>query len=379
MTTGETARSIVIHRPGGYDRLELERHVPATPGPGEVRVRAEAVGVNYADCAVRWGVYKSARELVGYPMTPGFEFAGVVDAVGPDVPQPASRNVHAGPSGADDRSGPQSPTWVPRVGDRVFGVRLFGAYSSHPVAPAYQVFPIPSGWSASQAAAFPVAFLTAYYALFQCVRIPREATILVHSAAGGVGTALLQLARVQGWRVVGVVGSNHKVGTAREFGADEVIVRSEEDMWGSARRYAPEGYDAILDASGPETLKRSYEHLAPTGKLVVYGFHTMLPRSTPSGGGRINWWKVFRGWMKMPRINPLHMTSLNRTVAGFNLSFLGDRRDILEESMGAMIPWIDAGRIAPPQVTEYAFEDAASAHRAIESARTTGKLVLTLC
>jgi len=351
VTAAAHRRVIRVHAPGGYDRLSLESEPMPEPGPGEVRVATRGVGVNYADCAVRWGVYKSARELVGWPIVPGFEFAGEVDAVGPGVPE------H-------------------QPGDPVFGVRLFGSYASHVVAPAHQVFPQPEGWSAPEAAAFPVAFLTAYYALFQCVRIRRDATVLVHSAAGGVGTALLQLARIQGWRVVGVVGGDHKAETARRFGADEVIVRSREDLWAAARKHAPGGYDAILDASGPATLSQSYEHLAPTGKLVVYGFHTMLPRSSKHGRGRINWARVAWERIRLPRLSPFHMTSENRTVAGFNLSFVGDRADLLEDSMGALLPWINRGEIQPPHVTPYLFADVSKAHRAIESAQTTGKLVL---
>lgn len=361
--TPETRTLIRVHSPGGYEHLVTETEPLPEPEPGEVRVENRAVGVNYADCAVRWGVYKSARELVGWPIVPGFEFAGQVDALGPG-------GEAIGPGG--EAAGASSHG----VGDPVMGVRLFGGYASHVTAPVAQVFPKPGAWSFEEAAAFPVAFLTAYYALFQCVRIREGGTLLVHSAAGGVGTALLQLARIRGWRAVGVVGRPHKADTAREFGASEVIVRSEEDLWEAAHRYAPNGYDAVLNASGPETLARSYDALAPTGKLVVYGFHTMLPRSNRRGRGRMNWLKATRGWFRMPRISPLHMTSENRTVAGFNLSFLGSRQDLLDEAMGQLLPWIEEGRIQPPSVTTYPLSEAGEAHRAIESAMTTGKLVL---
>jgi NADPH:quinone reductase-like Zn-dependent oxidoreductase len=371
MTANRTV--VRVHSPGGYERLELETEPLLEPGPGEVRVRTRAVGVNYADCAVRWGVYRSARELVGWPIVPGFEFAGEVDAAEPETRStPSAGGDEPGRDGAAEWTPPRRP----RVGDRVFGVRLFGGYASHVTAPAAQVFPLPKGWTDEQAAAFPVAFLTAYHGLFQCVRIREGGTILVHSAAGGVGTALLQLARIRGWRAIGVVGRRHKEAVAREFGAAEVIVREEEDLWAAAHRHAPGGYDAVLDASGPETLAHSFEALAPTGKLVVYGFHTMLPRSSHRGRGRMSWTRAALGWLRTPRFSPLRMTADNRTVAGFNLSFLGDRQDLLDEAMADLLPWIAEGRIQPPATTTYPLDRVGEAHRALESAMTTGKLVL---
>jgi NADPH:quinone reductase-like Zn-dependent oxidoreductase len=344
---------VVVHGPGGYDRLRLESGPDPRPQPGQILVATRAVGVNYADCCVRWGVYRSARERVGWPITPGFEFAGtVVESV-------------------DSAS-----SWV--AGDLVFGVTLFGGYSSHVVVPEQQLFPLPEGWSFEEAAGFPAVFLTAYHALFQNFRITSDMSMLIHSAAGGVGTALLQLAKIAGCRTVGVVGAPHKVEVARRFGADEVIDKSRNDLWREASRLAPDGYDAVLDANGPATLRESYKHLAPTGKLVVYGFHTMLPRSTEGGSGRLNPLLIARNWMRVPRFNPLKMTGDNRSVIAFNLSFLPHRGDLLVEAMGDLLTWVREGRIRPPAVTRYPLDRVADAHRDLESGGTTGKLVLTV-
>ncbi|MEM7039570.1 MAG: alcohol dehydrogenase catalytic domain-containing protein, partial [Bacteroidota bacterium] len=108
-------KKVVIHKPGGYTRLQVEEHPDPKPGKGEVLVEVKAAGVNYADCAVRWGLYESAKKFVGWPITPGFEFAGVVEAVGDDAGE-----------------------W--KAGDEVFGVSFFGAYASKLVVPAHQVF-----------------------------------------------------------------------------------------------------------------------------------------------------------------------------------------------------------------------------------------------
>ena len=303
--------------------------------------------MNYADCAVRWGLYESAKKFVGYPITPGFEFAGKVAALGEGV------------TGFE-------------VGQDVFGVRLFGSYATQVCVPAHQVRALPKGWSKVQAAGFPAVFFTAYHALFQQQRLRPGMKILVHSAAGGVGTALLQLGKIAGCEMTGVVGSSHKVDTARQFGADHVIDKSTQDLWREAEKIAPEGFDVVLDANGYATLKDSWAHVRPTGKLVIYGFHTMLPKQ----GGKLNWPKLIWGWIKTPRFNPIDLPNQNKSILSFNLSFLFDRRDLFSEGMDDMLRWIAEGRIQPPATRCFPLKDAAEAHKAIESGQSVGKLIL---
>lgn len=340
-------RQVVIPRAGGYDRLTFETRPVPTPAADEVVVASEAIGVNYADCVVRMGLYASARKYVGWPITPGFEFAGTVHAVGASVTDL-------------------------KPGDRVFGVTRFGGYSTHVTVPRHQVFSLPARLDMAQAAGFPTVFLTAYFALFELAHPRPGNTLLVHSAAGGVGGALLQLGRIAGCRTVGVVGGSHKVETARALGADVVIDKSREDLWRAAEQAAPHGYDVVLDANGVSTLRESYRHLARPGKLVLYGFHSMLPRQ----GGRPNWVKLAADFLRTPRFNPLQLTGDNASVLAFNLSYLFERRDVLEESMGRLLTWLDEGRITPPPVTRFAFDRVADAHRTLESGATVGKLVL---
>lgn len=343
-------RKIVIHSPGGYGQLKLEEQPDPMPGDGEVVVETAAIGVNFADCCVRLGVYASAKKYVGWPITPGFEFAGTVKSVGVR-------------SSGDADIAP---------GSKVFGVVRFGAYATHVVAPAANLYPVPSGFTLEQAGGFATVYLTAYHALFQCAQAAKGQTILIHSAAGGVGSALIELAKIAGCRTIGVVGSPHKVEHARSLGCDVVIDKSRESLWPAVERAAPDGVDIACDANGPATLADSYNHLRPTGRLVVYGFHTMLPKT----GGRLNYLQALWGLWKIPRFNPFHMVSENKGVIGFNLSFLFDRQDLLGQAMRELLAWANSGRLQPPQVTTYPFADVAKAHEAIESGQTTGKLVL---
>jgi len=340
-------RHVVIHRPGGYERLAVEDTPDRAPGPDEVLVEVEAIGVNYADCVIRMGLYSSAKEYVGWPITPGFEVAGKIAASG---------------TGAAD--------FAP--GDDVVAITLFGGYAEKLVVAAHQVRRRPAGWTAVQAAGMPTVFLTAWYALVHCAATQAGHTVLVHSAAGGVGGALLQLARNAGARAIGVVGGAHKVETARRLGAAEVIDKSSEDLWTAAARYAPDGYDAVFDANGVATLKQSYLHLRPTGRLIVYGHHSMLPR----GRGRPNPLALAWHWLRLPRFDPLRMTEQNRSVMAFNLSYLFAERRTLERALDQILDWILEGRIEPPPVTTFALADVADAHRALETGTTVGKLVL---
>lgn len=341
------ARKVVIPRAGGYEQLTLEPLTVPEPAAGEVVVATEAIGVNYADCVVRMGLYASAKKYVGWPITPGFEFAGTVHAVGEGVTDLAP-------------------------GARVLGVTRFGGYATHVAVPRHQVFPQPSKLDVFQAAGFPTVFMTAYFGLLELAHARAGATVLVHSAAGGVGSALLQLGRLTGCRMVGVVGGTHKVEAARAMGADVIIDKSREDLWEAAERASPGGYDVVLDANGVSTLRQSYEHLAPTGRLVIYGFHSMLPRR----GGHPNWLKLAVDWLRTPRFNPLAMTGDNKSVLAFNLSYLFEKRELLAAPMEQLLTWVEEGRLTTPPVTRYEMARVAEAHRALESGTTVGKLIL---
>jgi NADPH:quinone reductase-like Zn-dependent oxidoreductase len=343
----ENTRKVVVHKAGGHDRLKIETAPMPRPGRDGVLIEVKATGVNFADTIVRMGLYASAKEYVGWPITPGFEVAGVVAETG------------AGVEGV-------------RPGDEVFAVTLFNGYSAHVVVDRAYVFSKPEGVTFEQAAAIPAVFLTAWFALFELAH-PRAGQIaLVHSAAGGVGGSLVQLLKVAGCEVVGVVGSSHKVDAVKALGADRVIDKSTHDLWREAKRHAPSGYDLVLDANGVSTLRASYDHLRRAGKLVVYGFHSMMPKT----GGRPNWPKLAVDYLRTPRFNPLAMTNDSKSVLAFNLSFLYDRKDILRDAMGDIARWLAEGKITPPPIVTYPLEDVARAHADIESGRTIGKLVL---
>ena len=340
-------KKIVIKKYGGYNQLQyLDVSVPKPP-PGHILVRTKSIGVNYADVCVRWGIYESAKKLKGLPITPGFEFSGKIEELGEGV-----KNF--------------------QVDDRVFGLTFFEAYSEFVIVPTHQLFKIPQNLTYDEASAFPVTFITAYHALFQNIILRKNMKILIHSAAGGVGSSLVQLAKTKGCHVTGVVGKTHKVPLVEKLGADKVIDKSKEQLWTKAESISPEGFDIILDANGYSTLKDSYGHLKPTGKLISYGFHSMLPKK----GGKINYISLALNYLKSPWFNPVHMSNLNKSLITFNLSFLFSRKDLLEEAIFDLLSILKEEKIKLPPITTFPLKEVAKAHQAIESGETIGKIVL---
>lgn len=341
-------QKVVIHKAGDYRQLKIEEAPDLKPRDNEVVIAVRASGINYADIIIRWGLYESAKQMVGWPITPGFEFSGTVKVTGSKVTQY-------------------------KAGDKVFGVSLFNAYASEVAVEEDRIYPLPEGMSFEEAAGFPAVFMTAYHALFQNVVVRPGMTALIHSAAGGVGSSLVQLCRIYGIKTIGVVGSTHKIPTVKKLGCDFVIDKSRENLWKKVEEYAAGGVDLAFDANGVETLRESYNHLAPCGKLIAYGAHSMFPKK----GGKVNWPKLIWDFLKTPRFNSLNMTSENKSLITFNLSFLFERKDLFQEAMDQLLAWYKEGKLVCPPVKAYPFNGVGEAHMDLESGKTVGKLVLT--
>lgn len=340
-------KAISVAKAGGFERLRLVDMPDLRPAAGQVLVETRAVGVNFADVVVRLGLYESAKKYVGWPITPGFEFSGEVAALGEDVSDL-------------------------QVGERVFGLTRFGGYASQVCVPRGQLFRVPAQLSHAQAATFPTVFLTAYYALREAVRTRPGARVLLHSAAGGVGLAALQIARADGLLPIAVVGEAHKRETALSYGAEHVIDKRTQGLWEELARIAPAGVELVLESNGAETLAQSYAHLKPTGRLIVYGFTGMLSR----GRAGPNWLKLAYDYLRLPRFHPLQMVDANKGVIAFNLSYLFDEAGLLSEAMTRMLAEVESGVLRALPVTEFALADAPEAHRALQSGTTVGKLAL---
>lgn len=342
-------KKVVIRKPGSYEKLEIQECADLNPLPDEIIISTRVAGINFADCCVRMGVYASAKKYVDWPITPGFEVSGIVDLIGENVKGFSK-------------------------GDKVVAITRFNGYATQLAVPESQVFPLPESLSFEEGAAVPAVFLTAYYAMHELVYPKKNSKMLVHSAAGGVGSALVQLGKIANCEITGVVGSTHKIEFLKSLGVESIIDKSTQDLWKEVKKIAPDGFDAVYDANGPETLMQSYHHLSPGGKLVVYGFHTMLTK----GRGTPNWLKVIKDYLMTPKFNPLNMTGDNHSVLAFNLSYLFDQQHLMNDALKMILKWFKEGKLSPPPLTTYSFNEVQNAHRALESGQTVGKLLLRI-
>jgi NADPH:quinone reductase-like Zn-dependent oxidoreductase len=336
-------RAVWITRHGGPEVLEVRETPDPVPGPGEVRVRVKAAGLNFAELMARMGLYPDAPKL---PAIVGYEVAGVVDAVGTGVTTPAP-------------------------GDRVLALVRFGGHAEAVVLPAAHALPMPADMTFEQGAALPVAYLTAYHALFRVGHLSRGQSVLVHMAAGGVGIAALQLARtVPGVTVFGTA-SAAKHAAIRDEGCDHPVDYRTRDYAAEVRQLTGgRGVDLVLDALGGADWKRGYDLLRPAGLLVTYGFANMAT------GPRRSLLHVAREFLSIPRFSPLALMEDNRGVAGVNMGHLWGEPEMVMGELAALLDLFREGRIHPRVDSTFPFAEAARAHERLQERGNVGKVLL---
>jgi len=330
-------------RHGGPDELKTRDLPDPVPGDGEIRIAVRAAGVNFADVMARLGLYPDAPKP---PVVVGYEVSGVVDAVGGGV------TTHC-------------------VGDRVVALTRFGGYADRVVVPAAFAFPIPDGLDYTTAAAIPVNYLTALIALYRMANVTTGETVLIHGAGGGVGIAATQLARLRGATIIGTASAS-KHDAIREHGVRHAIDYRTADVVAEVRRLTNgRGVDVVLDPIGGRSFADSYRLLAPLGRLVMYGVSSIAP------GERRSVWRALTTIVRMPRFKPLSLMNRNRGVFGLNVGHLWDERRQLGDAMTLLLKEVGAGRLHPVVSRTFPLEQAADAHRFMQSRGNVGKIVLT--
>ena len=236
----------------------------------------------------------------------------------------------------------------------------------------------------AQAASIPAVSLTAIYSLRLGGQFPmstsesrrKNRSILIHSAAGGVGSMLVQMSKLLGLSpIVGVVGRSSKVDAAKALGCDVVIDKSQENLWEVASKASPDGYIMICDANGVSTLHQSYMHLAPTGRLIVFGFHTNLPMGNDMLSP-VEWLRMAVKMATLPKFDAMDLTTSNKSVLGFNLSFFTEEIDLMGELYDQIGTWISEGKLECPRIVEMDLETVDDAHELIQSGKSVGKIII---
>jgi NADPH:quinone reductase len=299
-----------------------------SPGEGEILLEVRSAGVNYADTMRRRNQYLETQDL---PFTPGSEVAGTVAEVGEGVEDVAA-------------------------GDRVVTLLGTGGYAEYALVPARSLIPLPEGLDFDQAAAIPLQGLTAYHCIKTSGALKQGESVLVHAAAGGVGTLSVQMAKLLGaGTVIATASSGEKLDLARSLGAEVLIDYTEED-WPEKVREATEGKgaDAILEMVGSDFPEKNLQCLNVFGRMVVFGAASK-ERGT---------------------IVPAALMKNCHAVVGFYLPQVMRRPDLFVPSLQEIIAWISSGELQLTIGGAYPLAQAAAAHSDLEGRKTTGKLVL---
>jgi NADPH2:quinone reductase len=314
-------KAIRIHEFGGTENLIVDEIEMPVPKAGEVLIRTEASGINFADTMLRQNKYLFSPDL---PFTMGFEVAGKIEEIGEGI------------EGV-------------KVGQRVLAMMRGGGYAEYALTDAQGLMPIPDNLGSAEATALLVQGLTAL-GLLQTLH--KGQTILIHAAAGGVGTLLVQLAKIKGAKVLGTASSEEKLDKVIGLGADVGIDYTESD-WTKQVLDATDGKgaDIIIEMVGGDMGKRNFECLAMKGEMIVYG--------AASG-------QDFQ-------ISALGLLSKMQTVRGYNLNL--ETPQNMQQFTGELMQYLAEGNLKV-SVMEFPLEEAAKAHAAIEGRKTTGKVVL---
>ncbi|HXL11356.1 MAG TPA: quinone oxidoreductase [Gemmatimonadales bacterium] len=319
-------KAIRVHAPGGPEALRYEDVAQPSPTAGQVLVKVEAAGVNYIDVYQRTGLYKVAT-----PFTLGQEAAGVVSAVGPGVTDP-------------------------KPGDRVAYTSILGAYAEYAVVPADRVVVLPDGVTTRQAAAAMLQGMTAQYLASTTYPLKAGDTCLVHAAAGGVGLLLCQIASRRGARVIGTVSTREKAALARDAGARDVILYTEQDFEVEVKRLTNGvGLQVVYDSVGKTTFEKGLNCLIRRGMMVLYG-----QSSGPIGS------------LDPQVLSQKGSLFLTRPT----LAHYIETRAELVARAGEVLSWIKSGALKLRIEHEFSLAEVAEAHRALEARKTTGKLLL---
>jgi NADPH:quinone reductase-like Zn-dependent oxidoreductase len=338
-------KALVITEHGPPEVLRVQERPDPELEPGKVRVRVRAAGINFADLLARVGLYPEAPKP---PCVVGYEFAGDVESVG---------------DGVDGLS----------EGDRVLGGSRFGAYAELAVTGASELLPLPDDWSYEEGAAVPVTYATAYAGLVRYGNVQEGERVLIQAAAGGVGTAAVQIAKLRGAEVFGTASAS-KHDAVKKLGADHLIDYRTQDFADEVRRITGEQQplDLVMDAIGGKSFRQSFSLLRTGGRLVCFG------ASSVQSGERRSRPRALKALAQMPRFHPLKLMSESKGVIGLNMLALFDAKGSLADYTRPLAEWMQEGKIRPVIAEAFPLERGPDAHRFMHEGKNVGKVVLSL-
>ena len=334
-------KKVIYPKVGGVDSIEILDVEEPQASEGEVVVRIHRAGINFADLMMRQGLYGSNPD---FPFTPGYEASGVIISLGKGV------------KGLE-------------LGDRVLAMTGFGGYSEKVSIPSSRVFKLPDSVTFDQAAAIPVTYGTAYHMLFHLGRISPGDSVLIHHAAGGVGTAVAQLCKVAGASVVIGTASAPKKEFVESIGV-KFVDRETEDFVKICKEMTDgKGVHHAIDPVGGKNLMRSYKATRRGGKVYFFG------ASSAVKGDKRSIISAFRMWLNTPKFNPIKMMSSNKAIFGVHMGLLDDNT-IFEGHLSALSKMLEDNEIDPIIDSIWRFERVSEAQMHMHDRKNRGKILL---
>lgn len=336
-----TIRQVYKLKAGDISRLKITDETLSAPSSTEVQIKVHAIGLNFADVFAILGLYSATPDGA---FIPGLEYAGEVIAVGEEV------------EGF-------------KVGNRIMGVTRFGAYATVVNIDYRYIVPLPEDWSYQEGASYLVQVLTAYYGLSNLGSLTEGHTVLIHSAAGGVGIWANRICKSKGAVTIGTVGSDKKLALLQAEGYDEAIVRNpkifKRDL---IQKLGGKPLDLIMECIGGKIMKIGFEQLGPMGRHIVYGSAQYGDTSN-----RPNYFKLIPKYLARPRLDPQNMIKHNKGVLAFNLIYLFDNASIMHELLQEL-KLLNLGK--PIIGHTFTFEELPSAIKLFQGGSTVGKVVV---
>ena len=334
-------KKVIYPKIGGVDSIEIIEVDDPIASEGEVVVRIHRAGINFADLMMRQGLYGSNPD---FPFTPGYEASGVITSVG------------SGVNGLD-------------IGDRVLAMTGFGGYSEKVSISSSRVFKLPDSVTFDQAAAIPVTYGTAYHMLFHLGRISPGDSVLIHHAAGGVGTAVAQLCKVAGASVVIGTASSSKKKFVESIGVNFVDRETEDFVEVCKDLTGGKGVHHAIDPVGGSNLMKSYKATRRGGKVYFFG------ASSAVKGEKRSMITAFRMWLNTPKFDPIKMMSSNKAVFGVHMGLLDDQH-IFEGHLNDLSKMLENGEINPIIDSIWRFERVAEAQMHMHDRKNRGKILI---
>lgn len=329
-----------INKAGSLDNLKLVEEELPELSANEVTIEVKAIGFNFADLFAIQGLYSATPKG---SFIPGLEYSGVIIKSGDDV--------------SDFK-----------VNDMVMGVIKFGAYTTHINLDHRYVQKLPEGWTFEEGAAFTVQSLTAYYALIELGNIKDNDTVLVHSAAGGVGIYANRIAKKFNAYTIGTVGSNSKVDFLKDEGYDDVIIRENNFNEQLKQSVGERKLNIVLESIGGKIFKESFDLLSPTGRIIIYGGAQFMSHSP-----RPNYLKLLFQYLTRPKIDPLSLSDTNRSLMGFNLIYLWNKPEVMKRMLTNILNF----NLKKPYIgSTFSFDKLPEALKHFQSGKTIGKVVV---